>query len=69
METTKTEPMSRLEALALIAGDLKRVEKAIGTDTICSVDAITAISQHLQSSGGKRLRPALLLLSAGACGG
>jgi len=67
METTKTEPMSRLEALALIAADLKRVEKAIGTDTICSVDAVTAISQHLQSSGGKRLRPALLLLAAGAC--
>jgi octaprenyl-diphosphate synthase len=67
METTKTEPMSRLEALALIAADLQRVEKAIGTDTICSVDAITAISQHLQSSGGKRLRPALLLLAAGAC--
>lgn len=68
METTKTGPMSRTEALALIADDLRRVEKAMGTDTICSVDAVTAISRHLQSSGGKRLRPALLLFSAGVCG-
>ena len=28
------------------------------------MDAVTAIGQYLQSSGGKRLRPALLLLSA-----
>ena len=68
METIKTQPMTRLEALALIAGDLKRVEKIIGTDTVCSVDAVTAIGRHLHSSGGKRLRPALLLLAAGACG-
>ncbi len=60
--------MSRREVQNLLADDLKRVEKAIGTDTICSVDAVTAISHHLQKSGGKRLRPALLLLSSGACG-
>ncbi len=68
MPTLKTSTMSRREVQALIAGDLKRVEKAIGTDTICSVEAVTAISHHLQKSGGKRLRPALLLLSAGTCG-
>jgi len=60
--------MSRREVQALLADDLKRVEKAIGTDTICSVEAVTAISHHLQKSGGKRLRPALLLLASGACG-
>ncbi|MDA1315358.1 MAG: polyprenyl synthetase family protein [Acidobacteria bacterium] len=60
--------MSRREVQALFAEDLKRVEKAIGTDTICSVEAVTAISHHLQKSGGKRLRPALLLLASGACG-
>jgi octaprenyl-diphosphate synthase len=31
---------------------------------VASVDAVTAIGQYLQSAGGKRLRPALLLLSA-----
>ena len=68
MPTIKSPSMSRREVLALIADDLKRVEKAIGTETICSVEAVTAISHHLQKSGGKRLRPALLLLSAGTCG-
>ena len=60
--------MTRLEVIALIAVDLERVEKAIGVDTICSVEAVTAIGRHLQLSGGKRLRPALLLLSSGLCG-
>ena len=68
METIKTPSMSRLEVMALIAKDLQRVEKAIGTDTICSVEAVTEISHHLQKSGGKRLRPALLLLAAKVCG-
>jgi octaprenyl-diphosphate synthase len=68
MPIAKTPPMSRAEIAALIGKDLQRVEKAIGTDTICSVGAITTISHHLQMSGGKRLRPSLVLLTAGACG-
>ena len=68
MTSIKTQPMSRHEVMALIAGDLDRVETAIGVDTVCSADAVTAISRHLQTGGGKRLRPALLLLAAGACG-
>ena len=47
--------MSRREVQGLLADDLKRVEKVIGTDTICSVEAVTAIRHHLQKSGGKRL--------------
>jgi octaprenyl-diphosphate synthase len=68
MPIAKTPPMSRAEIAALIGKDLARVEKAIGTDTICSVEAVTTICHHLQMSGGKRLRPSLLLLTAGACG-
>ena len=60
--------LTRQEIFALIADDLRRVEKEIRTDSISSVDAITAISQYLHDGGGKRLRPALVLLSAGACG-
>ena len=67
-QPVQVQPMPRREVLALIASDLQRVEKAIGVDTVCSVEAVTAISQHLQLSGGKRLRPALLLLSSGLCG-
>ncbi len=62
------QALTRQEIFALIADDLARVEQEIRTDSISSVDAITAIGQYLHDGGGKRLRPALLLLSAGACG-
>jgi len=52
------------EIFDLIQDDLDCVEKEIGLESIASVDAVTAIGQYLQSSGGKRLRPALLLLSS-----
>jgi len=40
------------------------VEKRITVESVASVDAVTAIGQYLQSSGGKRLRPTLLLISS-----
>ena len=52
------------EIFDLIQDDLERVEKKIAAESVASADAVTAIGQHLQSAGGKRLRPALLLLSA-----
>jgi octaprenyl-diphosphate synthase len=52
------------EIFDLIQDDLERVEKKIGAESVASADAVTAIGQYLQSAGGKRLRPALLLLSA-----
>jgi octaprenyl-diphosphate synthase len=52
------------EIFDLIQDELELVEKKIATESVASVDAVTAIGQYLQSSGGKRLRPALLLLSA-----
>ncbi len=52
------------EIFDLVQDDLEQVEKKIAAESVASVDAVTAIGQYLQSSGGKRLRPALLLLSA-----
>jgi octaprenyl-diphosphate synthase len=52
------------EIFDLIQDDLEEVEKKITDESVASVDAVTVIGQYLQSSGGKRLRPALLLLSA-----
>ena len=52
------------EIFELIQDDLVLVEKEISLESVASVDAVTQIGQYLQSSGGKRLRPALLLLSA-----
>jgi octaprenyl-diphosphate synthase len=52
------------EIFDLISEDLRRVEQEIGSESVASVDVVTAIGRYLQSSGGKRLRPALLLLSS-----
>ena len=52
------------EVFDLVQDDLDQVEKKLSAESVASVDAVTAIGQYLQSSGGKRLRPALLLMSA-----
>jgi len=56
------------EIFDLIQDELEQVETKITAESVASVDAVTAIGQYLQSSGGKRLRPALLLLSAKLAG-
>ena len=47
----------------LVRADLKEVEREIGLESISSVEAVTHINQYLQTGGGKRLRPILVLLS------
>src|SRR5215467_315809 len=61
--------LSAREIFELIQDDLVEVEKRITVESVASVDAVTAIGQYLQSAGGKRLRPALLLLAAKLAGG
>src|SRR5215471_13348178 len=56
------------EIFDLIQDELDQVEKKITHESVASVDAVTAIGQYLQSAGGKRLRPSMLLLSAKLAG-
>ena len=58
------QALTTREIFDLIQDDLEQVEKRITVESVASVDAVTAIGQYLQSSGGKRLRPSLLLLAA-----
>src|SRR5437762_5019385 len=58
------QALSVKEIFGLIHDDLACVEKQISLESVASVEAVTAIGQYLQASGGKRLRPALLLLSS-----
>jgi octaprenyl-diphosphate synthase len=51
-----------LEIFDLVRKDLNQVEREIGLESVASVDAVTYIGQYLQSGGGKRLRPILVLL-------
>lgn len=56
------QSISAREAFDLVQSDLREVEREISVESVASVDAITTINQYLQAGGGKRLRPALLLL-------
>jgi octaprenyl-diphosphate synthase len=52
------------EIFDLLRDDLVALEDEFGRDTISGVAAITEIGEYLRAGGGKRIRPALLLLSA-----
>jgi octaprenyl-diphosphate synthase len=52
------------EVFDLLHDDLAAIEREFGRDTVSGVRAITEIGEYLRVGGGKRLRPALLLLSA-----
>src|SRR6195256_5845570 len=52
------------EVFELLRDDLAAIEREFGRDTVSNVQAITEIGEYLRAGGGKRIRPALLLLSA-----
>ncbi|HZD32309.1 MAG TPA: polyprenyl synthetase family protein [Candidatus Angelobacter sp.] len=62
MNTTVTR--NAKELFDLLHDDLAAIEREFGRDTVSGVRAITEIGEHLRVGGGKRLRPALLLLSS-----
>jgi octaprenyl-diphosphate synthase len=54
--------LTAIEIFDLVREDLAKAEREIGLESVASVDAITYINQYLQTGGGKRLRPMLVLL-------
>ena len=52
------------EVFDLLRDDLVALEGEFGRDTVSGVQAITEIGEYLRAGGGKRIRPALLLLAA-----
>jgi len=52
------------EVFELLRDDLAAIEREFGRDTVSKVRAISDIGEHLRAGGGKRLRPALLVLAA-----
>src|SRR5574341_1117090 len=51
-----------------LRNDLRKVEKALVSHLESPVPIIPVVGRHITLSGGKRFRPAVLLLSAEACG-
>ena len=62
-----TEPTTR-GALALAADDMREVDATIARRLASSVPLVGQVARHIISSGGKRLRPVLLLLTCHALG-
>jgi octaprenyl-diphosphate synthase len=52
------------EVFEFLRDDLSAIEREFGRDTVSNVAAITDIGEYLRAGGGKRIRPALLLLSS-----
>jgi octaprenyl-diphosphate synthase len=59
---------SAASVLTLIAGDMREVDAVIARRLDSGVPLVGEVSRYIISSGGKRLRPALLLLVSGALG-
>jgi octaprenyl-diphosphate synthase len=65
----KNPPRLELQALlSPVAGDMQRVDAIIRERLSSEVALINQIGAHIVSAGGKRLRPAVVLLAARALG-
>jgi len=53
------------ELFDLVRDDLAKVEQELALQSVSAVEPVAEISSYLLGGGGKRLRPALLLLAAG----
>lgn len=59
---------STASVLSLITDDMREVDAVIARRLEAGVPLVAQVSQYIISAGGKRLRPALLLLVCGALG-
>ena len=63
---SESTSLSSSNPLILIADDMRQVDAVIANRLSSSVPLIGEIAHYIISAGGKRLRPALLLMMAGA---
>jgi octaprenyl-diphosphate synthase len=62
------KPFDIDEVFRYLQSDLRKVERALVSNLKSPVSLIPVVGRHITLSGGKRFRPAVLLLSAEACG-
>jgi len=65
---TSSDSFALEDLKSLTGGDMLRVNQVITDNLASDVVLINQLSQHIILSGGKRLRPMLVMLSARACG-
>jgi octaprenyl-diphosphate synthase len=61
-------PDQAAAVLFVVADDMRRVDAVIRDRLGSDVPLVRQVAEHIVAGGGKRLRPALLLLAAGATG-
>ncbi len=66
MHTLSPESNPTLQALSLVSADMREVDRVIQERLHSEVPLIGQVAQYIISAGGKRVRPALLLLMCGA---
>jgi len=66
--TSKHHPYTLEDLKKLTDSDMLRVNQVISDHLASDVVLINQLSQHIILSGGKRLRPMLVILTARACG-
>jgi octaprenyl-diphosphate synthase len=62
----ETNPTAR--ALSLVGADMREVDRVIQLRLQSEVPLVSQVAQYIINAGGKRVRPALLLLMCGALG-
>ena len=68
MTTPASASAAVKEVFDLLRDDLLAIEREFERDAVSGVEVITEIGEYLREGGGKRIRPALLLLAAKLCG-
>lgn len=66
MHTLSPESNPTLQALSLVGADMREVDRVIQERLHSEVELIGQVARYIISAGGKRVRPALLLLMCGA---
>lgn len=67
--TARSRPGVRPWASPLVQRDLEEVERRLASVLACREPLLTEVASHLLFAGGKRVRPAVVLLVFRACGG
>ena len=67
LQTAAAPSLSFEDCRELVAGDMQRVDALIRTRLASEVALIDTLGAYIVGAGGKRMRPQLVLLGAGAC--
>ena len=59
-------PSNKVPTLSIIADEMREVDAVIARRLESGVPLVGSVSRYIIAAGGKRLRPALLLLTCGA---